>query len=113
MWMAACRRSPGNSFGLGKLWRANIQSSLPLLLWLAMKAVKNRNLVFWITVAVFLLTPMGLRCFLTFGNWDDGLRKVTFFRLDAIMFGVILAFLQERPKCWERFRRPWSVGVDR
>ena len=85
--------------------------SFPLLLWLAMKAVKNRNLVFWITVAVFLLTPMGLRCFLTFGNWDDGLRKVTFFRLDAIMFGVILAFLQERPKCWERLRRTWSVGV--
>jgi peptidoglycan/LPS O-acetylase OafA/YrhL len=85
--------------------------SFPLLLWLTMKIVKSRNLAFWITVTGFLLVPFGLRCFVTFGNWDDGLRKVTFFRLDAIMFGVILAFLQERPKYWQPLRRAWPIGV--
>jgi peptidoglycan/LPS O-acetylase OafA/YrhL len=85
--------------------------SFPLLLWLTMKIVKSRSLAFWLTVTGFLLVPLGLRWFMTVGNWDGGLRKVTFFRLDAIMFGVILAFLQQRPKYWQPLLRVWPIGV--
>ena len=86
--------------------------SLPLLLWVLMKMFGKRTLAFWVTVTFFLVFPPVLRGIFVFGDLDDGLRKVTLFRLDAIMFGVILAFLKMQvAKGWAALRYAWPIGV--
>jgi peptidoglycan/LPS O-acetylase OafA/YrhL len=86
--------------------------SFPLLLWLMMKTFRGRMVSFWITVVFFLSFPPVMRAFATFDNGFEGLAKVTLFRLDSIMFGVILAFLHKhQPRYWSLLRRAWPLGV--
>ena len=86
--------------------------TFPLLLWMTLKAFRNREIAFWLSVAVFLFVPLAFRGWMTGRDWDDGLRKVAVLRLDAIMFGVILAYLRERrPARWHSLCSAWPLGI--
>jgi len=83
----------------------------PLCIWLLIKFFKNRSLAFWLSVGLFIILPTILRSYPWFHDYDNGMRKVTFLRMDAIMFGVILAFLKLNPKHWMTMKKLWPIGA--
>lgn len=83
----------------------------PFCIWALIKIFKNSALAFWVSVALFLIVPTILRSVPWSADWDNGVRKVTFLRLDAIMFGVVLSYIQLTPKHWMKLRKLWPVGA--
>jgi peptidoglycan/LPS O-acetylase OafA/YrhL len=84
----------------------------PLMLWLIVRAGASRDLAFGLSVTIFLVVPLALRWFVPSDGWDAGVRKVTFLRLDAIMFGIGLAYLKRNaPAGWRILKMAWPLGI--
>jgi peptidoglycan/LPS O-acetylase OafA/YrhL len=71
----------------------------------------NRRLAFWGVVALFLVAPAWLRWRLPESvNWDEVTSKVVLYRLDAIAFGVMAAWLSVRNTALVRYPRALLVA---
>jgi peptidoglycan/LPS O-acetylase OafA/YrhL len=81
----------------------------PLVLFALTPLLGSRRAVL-VGAVVFLVAPTALRSIAveaTNPAWDAGVRKVVLFRLDALMYGVLGAWLmREAPALWHRIRRP-------
>jgi len=84
----------------------------PLALFVFAKVLKKRAALLSV-IAIFIVAPIILRFFLPATvNWDSGVRRVTLPRLDAITYGVILAFTRsEYPGMWRFLTRLWPLGL--
>ena len=86
---------------------------LPLSVCLLLRAGLAPRRAFVVSTAAFLLGPLLARCLHVAWNdptWDDGVHRTLFFRLDAIMFGMIMAGLRmTRPEAWRRWRGPAAM----
>jgi peptidoglycan/LPS O-acetylase OafA/YrhL len=82
----------------------------PLLLLLASFAKKDRRFAVAASLGVlFLLSTLARVVAVRVGDpsWDAGIRKVVLYRLDALMLGVLGAFLRVRwPLAWARAQLP-------
>lgn len=88
---------------------------LVLMLFLGLGASARRAAL--LAVAVFCIVPFGLRWYMPphiaeLGNFDEELRHVVIFRLDALGMGVLAAylFIYERSR-FNVLRRLWPLGV--
>ena len=83
---------------------------LVLLGFLVRRQVKSSMLA-----ATLLMTavPLLLRLFLAMGHdWDEGVRKVVIFRLDSLMWGVLLAAIERyRPAYFRLLQRSGFVAL--
>jgi peptidoglycan/LPS O-acetylase OafA/YrhL len=84
----------------GEAWSLAVEEVFylvfPLCLLLLGKVERSRHKVFVATTLLLLLAPLlariGAVAFST-PAWDEGVRKVVVFRLDALMFGVLAGWL--------------------
>jgi peptidoglycan/LPS O-acetylase OafA/YrhL len=66
---------------------------------------------FWVTAGLFLILPPLLRWNLPPGtNWGEVTEKVVIYRLDSIVFGVLLSALEARGLPPARWRAPMFVA---
>ena len=73
----------------------------PLLVFALRKGGKH---AFAISVAGFIVVPIVLRAIRGDADfWDEGLEQVVVYRLDAIMYGVVMAVLRQRVGRMDRF----------
>jgi peptidoglycan/LPS O-acetylase OafA/YrhL len=81
---------------------------LPLLIFAGTKAGRPPRQAMWLAVAVLLIAPLLWRSVQGAGlPWDGGVRRVVAYRLDALMFGVVLALLaRQRPIFFQRLQSP-------
>jgi peptidoglycan/LPS O-acetylase OafA/YrhL len=82
----------------------------PISLLLLKCLLKNARAAFWIAVAIFIITPPVLRLvqISNYGgsDWDERIRKVVIFRMDATMFGVSMAGISlTQPRLWATMGR--------
>jgi peptidoglycan/LPS O-acetylase OafA/YrhL len=64
------------------------------------------------SIAIFMFVPICLRLFIDLSRWDIGYRQSTFMRLDALMYGVILAYIkQSNFNFWKKLIPTWWVGL--
>lgn len=84
----------------------------PLTLFVFAKLLSKRPALVSVIV-IFIATPVILRFFVpATANWDCGVRRVTLPRLDAITYGVILAFAQrEYSGLWRFLAKLWPLGL--
>jgi peptidoglycan/LPS O-acetylase OafA/YrhL len=83
---------------------------LPLALYLVLKKASPRNRTRFtiVTILVFMLFSISVRCYRAISldagaNWEDWFRKPVIGRLDAILFGVIGAMANRfKPELWKR-----------
>lgn len=86
----------------------------PAALWLGLKLTRRFN-------AVFLTAALGFLAFSTFARmvaapdphatWLEAMRMVVIYRFDALMIGMICAWLSIRfPKSWLRWRIPCALA---
>jgi peptidoglycan/LPS O-acetylase OafA/YrhL len=84
----------------------------PLVLLILAKLLSNGRRAALVCIVLFLVWPVLLRCFLRAGSWDMGIRSVTLARLDAITYGVLLAFVRDfRIQLWKGLTKCWPIGV--
>jgi peptidoglycan/LPS O-acetylase OafA/YrhL len=80
----------------------------PISLFLFFRLTKSFNLAFLISACIFLVLPGAIRihwALLEIPDWGENFRKVMFVRLDAIMYGVLAAWLSRKfPQVWEQKR---------
>jgi len=89
------------TFGIA--WSLCVEEWLYLLLPLALAActlrTKDSNRAALYSALILIVVPTVLRCFTAGKPWDLGIRHIVIYRLDAIAYGVLLAYLA-------RYRRP-------
>lgn len=74
---------------------------LPLFTLLSLRAgASRRNSILIASAIIFILATTLKLILFEHKTWDEGIRKVVFFRLDALMFGVLLAWIK-------RYRAQW------
>ena len=82
--------------------------SLPAVTFIFGMMIRDGRRALLVAAAVMLIGPMILR--LTVGpgkEWDSAIRKVVVMRLDAIMWGVLVAYLAKRHKiAFARLQNP-------
>jgi peptidoglycan/LPS O-acetylase OafA/YrhL len=80
----------------------------PISLFLFFRLTKSFNLAFLISACIFLILPGIIRiqwALLETPNWGENFRKIMFVRLDAIMYGVLAAWISRKfPLIWEQKR---------
>ncbi|MDQ6625930.1 MAG: acyltransferase, partial [Verrucomicrobiota bacterium] len=80
----------------------------PALLWLILRARRRFDEAIIASAAVFLLLSTGLRMVHahdTGATWTDSQRMVVLYRFDALMIGILAAWLATRaPRMWLRWR---------
>jgi peptidoglycan/LPS O-acetylase OafA/YrhL len=82
---------------------------LPLLLWLGLKVTRRHQLVVLISAVALLVAPLLARLLMPPPDiWAEDLRKVVIFRLDAIMYGVVMAWCHQR---WPHVVRQWRYPL--
>jgi len=70
---------------------------LPAMLWIGLKFTKRFDPVFLFSAFTLLVVPLGLRLAMEPPDlWAVDLRQVVIYRLDALMYGVLLAWIRER-----------------
>jgi peptidoglycan/LPS O-acetylase OafA/YrhL len=96
-----------NWFGVS--WSLTIEEWFYLVfsgLLFAAAMLAGRRVAFWGTVLLFILVPAMLRWRLPDSvNWDEVTSKVVIYRLDAIAFGVVVAWMQVRRVAAARYPR--------
>lgn len=85
----------------------------PLFIWLFVQFAPNRHFALLATIVIFLTVPFVIRYFISPDvNWDGGVRRVTLPRLDAIAYGVLLAWLKQyATRSWNILARLWPAGL--
>ncbi len=89
----------------------------PAVLFALTKLMAKRKNALVSTILIFLIVPLIIRGFFcspenSQWDWDGGIRKVTLPRLDAIGYGVVLAFCRsQRSEIWRFLVRIWPVGM--
>lgn len=98
----------------GEAWSLSVEEVFylvfPLCLLLLGKVVRSRRNVFVTVTLLLLLAPLLARiCAVTFAApaWDDGIRKVVVFRLDALMLGVLAGWLVHEHGLLEKASARW------
>jgi peptidoglycan/LPS O-acetylase OafA/YrhL len=80
----------------------------PISLFLLFRLTKSFNLAFLISACIFLILPGAIRihwALLETPDWGENFRKVMLVRLDAIMYGVLAAWISRKfPQAWEQKR---------
>jgi peptidoglycan/LPS O-acetylase OafA/YrhL len=72
---------------------------------------KKRGMFLGVSV-LFLLVPTILRVMFANGReWDNGVRRLVVFRLDSIMWGVLLSYIQRYHMAWYGKLCNWMVAV--
>ena len=94
----------------GEAWSLAVEEVFyvvfPLCLYLFGKSNQKRETVFVSVVILLLVTPLLLRALVVLvagPTWDEGVRKVVVFRLDALMVGVLASLLVRRTELITRF----------
>jgi peptidoglycan/LPS O-acetylase OafA/YrhL len=85
----------------------------PLTLFFFVRLLTKREAALLCTIVVFLVVPVIFRAILpvTF-NWDAGVRRITLPRLDAIAYGVVLAFAKNYyANAWKFLAKLWPLGI--
>ena len=84
----------------GVTWSLTVEEWFYLLFsvcLLASAALLGRRRAFWLTLGAFLLIPAALRWLAPLdADMDSAIRKIALYRLDAIGFGVLLAWMTAR-----------------
>jgi peptidoglycan/LPS O-acetylase OafA/YrhL len=95
----------------GEAWSLSVEEIfyliLPLSLVLFGHIFSNKKTAFLSVVALFLLLPLIARLIaveVSEPPWDEGIRKVTIFRLDALMVGVLASWLIHEKPPLNRFK---------
>jgi peptidoglycan/LPS O-acetylase OafA/YrhL len=85
----------------------------PAALWLGLKIAKRFDAVFLSTAFCFLAFSTIGRLFAArdpAATWEEGLRMVVIYRFDALMIGMLGAWLSiQFPRNWLRFASPCAV----
>ena len=86
----------------------------PISLFLIYRLSKSFTTAFLLSAVIFIIIPTLVRVQMAFMpnliNWDENFRKVMFIRLDAIMYGVLAAWIKKRFLAnWIKFRIPFLV----
>ena len=80
----------------------------PLLVFALGKGIKH---AFAISVAGFIIVPIALRAIRgDAGFWDEALEQVVAYRLDAIMYGVVMAVVRQRASRLDRLAPALAVA---
>lgn len=101
----------------GPSWSLSIEEwfylTLPVLIWIFARILSRSRHAFIASILTLMLVPLFLRLVFARNHpWDEGVRKIVVFRLDSIMWGVVVA-------CMERYatsvflavRRPWALAL--
>ena len=88
----------------------------PLSLWILLKRGLSFQKAFWITVLLLLTLPIALRSWIAITHPELGIefhKKVVVLRLDAIMYGMVVAMLHHKYEQWLRLnaRTLMRVGL--
>jgi peptidoglycan/LPS O-acetylase OafA/YrhL len=85
----------------------------PLALFVFAKLLKSPPAAVLSVIVIFIVTPVILRFFLpATANWTMGVKAVTLPRLDAIAYGVVLAFTKRvHPGIWRVLTKFSPVGM--
>ena len=84
----------------------------PILLLIFSKLIAKHAHAILFTIAIFLVVPVIFRCFLQTDDWNGGIRKTTLPRLDAITYGVCLAYLKNHcATIWNLMIKSRLIGV--
>lgn len=93
----------------GEAWSLAVEEVFylvfPLSLLLLGKVVSAKGAALLMATALLLLLPVSLRLAsvtLSDPAWDEGVRKIVFFRLDALMVGVLAGWLSHEHKLPKR-----------
>jgi peptidoglycan/LPS O-acetylase OafA/YrhL len=92
----------------GVAWSLCVEEWLYLLLPLVLagytRAVRHPARAAFYAAVTLIVVPTLLRCTTVGKSWDLGVRHVVIYRLDAIAYGVLLAYIARyRSKLFERF----------
>jgi peptidoglycan/LPS O-acetylase OafA/YrhL len=78
----------------------------PMSLYLLNKAFKSFKAAFILSTGFFILIPSLIRinwALTGLADWDENFRKIMLIRLDAIMYGVLAAWIKKTiPQIWRR-----------
>ncbi len=80
---------------------------MPLGILLGLRMFRNMRVAFLAVAMFFLIAPLCLRLLEADHrlSWDEDVRKIVLLRLDALMYGVLAAYLhKEYPELWYRMR---------
>ena len=85
----------------------------PLALFVLARLLAKREAALLWTIVVFLTVPVILRMFLPASySWEPGVRRITLPRLDAIAYGVVLAFAKNYyASAWRFLAKLWPLGI--
>lgn len=106
----------------GEAWSLAVEEVFyivfPLSLLIAKKVTEHRMSAFLGACAFLLLASLMVRfIWVMHANppWDEGVRKIVVFRLDALMFGVLTAWaaplVRQIPKTWRTFINLLAVAL--
>ena len=82
----------------------------PLLFFILLKITKNKKNSFLFTAIFFIIVPLLLRIIkhylgIEVYNWDLAYRKIVILRLDALMYGILGAYLYHyRNHIWKKIK---------
>lgn len=81
----------------------------PLLLFIIQLVFPHKKRSFFIVILLFILIPLSIKIYLALFNsgiaWDAGYRKIAVLRLDAIGFGVLVAYINYYKKTFFQKRK--------
>ena len=86
----------------------------PISLFVSYRATKSFNAAFLFSAGLFILLPSAIRFNWAMNGitgWTDNFRKVMFIRLDAIMYGVLAAWVKRNfPSVWKNQSIPFLIA---
>lgn len=85
----------------------------PVALFAFSKLLRQRKQALLSAIILFLVAPLIARCLMSPSTvWDPGIRRVTLPRLDAIGYGVLLAFIRNyHGQTWRWLVKLWPLGA--
>lgn len=84
----------------------------PLVAIVFSQLFRSRDGGLLMCLILFLVFPIVLRGTFQPESWDEGTRKMTFFRLDSLMYGLCLAYIElRRSQFWIALQKFWQYGV--
>lgn len=86
---------------------------LPASLLALVRITRNAKIAQVWTIFLFITVPFVLRVFWQADpDWHAGTRKILVLRMDALMYGVLLAWIRSSSSgTWSRLTRVWPLGL--